>query len=300
MGCGELMFKKLLKSSLFLLVLFSILASNVFSFDVPTAEHTADSYDSLLMHLNGTDASTTMPDSSTNNAKGNATVNGNAQLDTAIVKFGTAALLLDGTGDYINYANSVDYDFGNPAAAFTIEYWCYITDTTSYDGHITSSGNTAGNYAWVIYTNGSGVLRCDTAGITADTITSGNQSITVNQWDHVAFICKGSGATDVNFYVNGTAGNAPGTGNKNFNSNANGIAIGRVYHNEDSFYAVGSFDEIRISKGIARFQSVARRIIIISYGLDIGDYREIGTPLWSCKIKALKLWKNFQWKYLRG
>ena len=53
-----------------------------------------------------------------------ATFNGNAQLDTAIKKYGTAALQLSGpaTGDFIEYQA--------PAALgtndFTVEFWAYI------------------------------------------------------------------------------------------------------------------------------------------------------------------------------
>ena len=50
----------------------------------------------LVAHMNGADESVIIPDSSPS-AHGNATVVGNAQLDTAQKVFGTASLLLDGT-----------------------------------------------------------------------------------------------------------------------------------------------------------------------------------------------------------
>ena len=51
-----------------------------------------------LLHFDGSDTSTTFTDSSS--SASNWTAAGNAQLDTAYKKFGTASLLLDGTGDY--------------------------------------------------------------------------------------------------------------------------------------------------------------------------------------------------------
>ena len=59
-------------------------------------------------------------------------------------------------------------------------------------------------------------------------------------------------------------------------------------------------DEFRISKGIARDWASVRRIIDITYGIDIGSPNMVGTPLWSCRIKLEKLWRNFSWKYLRS
>ena len=54
-----------------------------------------------LLNFNGTDASTTMLDDFGNTW----TASGDAQLDTAQQKFGSASLLLDGTGDYISSTN---------------------------------------------------------------------------------------------------------------------------------------------------------------------------------------------------
>ena len=214
-----------------------------------------DIYTELLLHFNGVNTSTNIVDSSTSNHT--ITTNGNAKLSTAQYKFSgvnSTSCSFDGTGDYLSLVNSADYDFGNPASAFTIDYWVYPTSFTGYNGHISSSGNTAGNYSWQIYTLTNGVVKVDINGIGgADTITSGNQSLTLNAWNHVALVCKGSGATDVNFYINGVAGDAPGTGNNNWNSWGQGIVIGRIYQNEDDFYFDGWIDELRISKGIARY-----------------------------------------------
>lgn len=52
-----------------------------------------------LLHFDGADASTTVTDSGSSSYTWSAF--GNAQLDTAAFKFGSASLLLDGTGDYI-------------------------------------------------------------------------------------------------------------------------------------------------------------------------------------------------------
>ena len=48
-------------------------------------------------------------------------LNGNAQIDTTIKKFGTGSLMLDGTGDYIAVANDPDFGFGT--GTFSIQGW---------------------------------------------------------------------------------------------------------------------------------------------------------------------------------
>jgi hypothetical protein len=49
------------------------------------------------------------------------TVNGDAQLSTAQFKYGTASLLLDGTGDYLSITTNPDFGYGS--GNFTIEFW---------------------------------------------------------------------------------------------------------------------------------------------------------------------------------
>lgn len=75
------------------------------------------------MHFDGTNGSTTFPDSSYAGAGSphTFTASGNAQLSTAASKFGTAALLLDGTGDFITTPTSTDY--ATAAGQFTIDTW---------------------------------------------------------------------------------------------------------------------------------------------------------------------------------
>jgi hypothetical protein len=74
-----------------------------------------DSYTTLLIHFDGTDGDTADQTAATGQT---VSLEGNAQLDTAQKQFGTASLLLDGTGDY---ATSDKCDFGT--GHFTIEMW---------------------------------------------------------------------------------------------------------------------------------------------------------------------------------
>jgi len=79
----------------------------------------ADSSTKLLLHCDGADTSTTFTDNGASSHTVTAT--GNAQLDTAQKKFGTASGLFDGTGDYLSIATHADFNFGSNA--FTIDFW---------------------------------------------------------------------------------------------------------------------------------------------------------------------------------
>jgi hypothetical protein len=83
-------------------------------------------YVKLLLHMDGTSGSTTFVD----NSPVGYTINvfGNAQIDTANVKFGTGSLLADGTGDYLQIDTSVS-GFITAAASdpWTAELWVYAT-----------------------------------------------------------------------------------------------------------------------------------------------------------------------------
>jgi len=72
---------------------------------------------SLLLHFDGSDTSTTFTDSSS--YAHTATVNGNAQIDTAYQLYGTGSGLFDGTGDYITFPDHAAFEFG--AGDFTLE-----------------------------------------------------------------------------------------------------------------------------------------------------------------------------------
>lgn len=76
-----------------------------------------DGYTKLLLHFNGTNGSTTFIDEMGHAVSGT----GNAQLDTSRKVFGTASLKLDGVGDWISVADSIDWAFGTED--FTIDFW---------------------------------------------------------------------------------------------------------------------------------------------------------------------------------
>jgi len=77
---------------------------------------------SLLLHLNGSDGTSSTSDSSGKNHS--ITFHNDAQLDTAQKKFGISSLLLDGDADYITTSYSTDFDmFTSTNSYFTIDFF---------------------------------------------------------------------------------------------------------------------------------------------------------------------------------
>lgn len=116
----------------------------------------------FLSHFDGADAATAATDE-----KGHAiTFNGNAQLDTAQFKFGTASLLLDGTGDSIQCADSADWHFGT--GSFTIEGFVRFNNKDSNSGNqvfISQYLNTGDQRAWFIRLTGGNTLTAYVANV---------------------------------------------------------------------------------------------------------------------------------------
>ncbi len=81
----------------------------------------------LLADGDGADGATTFTEQSLNAAS--ATFVGNAQLDTAQFKFGTASFLMDGTGDYVTFPDDASLELGSDE--FTIEGWVRLNTLPS-------------------------------------------------------------------------------------------------------------------------------------------------------------------------
>lgn len=83
----------------------------------------------LLLHGNGANGGTTFTDSSA--AARTFTFSGNAQTSTTQVKFGSASLKFDGTGDYIQTPyDTTDFKWWD--SDFTIEAWVYPEDLAEW------------------------------------------------------------------------------------------------------------------------------------------------------------------------
>lgn len=217
-----------------------------------------DSNTLLLLHFNGADAATTFTDSAIGgHAPRTVTAVGDAQLDTAAYKFGTASFLLDGTGDYATIPDDSDWDFGT--SNFTIECWFKTATSGATQTLIKSpyaaSGNGYDNWELaIVYTGGKNVCW-GYAGVDSGHTVSlvATTEIANNAWHHAAFVRNG----DVyNLYVDGASEATATTGaTYAFACPGGNLSLGADNWTTPGLHPfTGHIDEIRISKS-ARYTS---------------------------------------------
>lgn len=205
-------------------------------------------YTVALLHADGADASTTFTDQSGKTWS----ANGNAQLDTAQFKFGSASLLLDGTGDYASSADHADWYFATGSA--TIDLWVRFNALPSGGGmmrianQVLDASNfwewglreSGGSYSFEFYNDTGGVFTISITGKTTP-------ALSVNTWYHFAWVKNGN---DHLFFVNGTQCGTTATDASEVTDIAASVTFG--FENGGLGFN-GWMDEMRISKGVARW-----------------------------------------------
>jgi hypothetical protein len=178
------------------------------------------------------------------------TAAGNAQLDTAQYKFGTASYLGDGSGDYVTCATTTDaFNFGT--GNFTIEFWVRLNGNNVTQVPIAGrfSGSIYGGQWWAELTpsNGMywGVVNTAATQYYPGDGTAANPFSTAT-WYHVALVKNGS---SIQMYRNGSAyGSAVTvTGSFGYTGDIWAGALG-----PGGYSLNGWIDEFRVSK-IARY-----------------------------------------------
>lgn len=204
-----------------------------------------DAYTKLLLHCEGVDASTTFTDSSASNHTG--TAQADAQIDTAQYKFGSASGLFDGTGDYVSFPDHPDWDM--QSNEFTIEAWIRMS-SVGRTNPIIQQYQDASNFAIFSVNSGNKLTFSITnSGFTVVYIV-GATSLSVDTWYHVAAIRGWNGDPNrIAITINGNMNNYKTASGGWYNFAAT-LDIGK---GSAAAYFAGWIDEVRISKGIARW-----------------------------------------------
>jgi hypothetical protein len=231
---------------------FSNIARYTANFTPSTSPFVNDANTLLLLHMDGTDASTYFEDDNgvpgalTSVRTANSiTAVADAQVDTAQSKFGGASALFDGTGDYLQInSSSTGPQIIPSTGVFTFEMWVRFTDLSAQRTVISQFGflgdaNPAGRL----------ILRSDsatTARLFIDGIINTTTTIATNTWYHFALSRDSSNV--FRWYKDGVQ---VGTATSS-NSIAGGYtAIGAI-GNTGGTTMHGHIDEVRISN-IARY-----------------------------------------------
>jgi len=150
---------------------------------------------SLLINADDlADGSTAFVDESNNSHT--ITANGDAQVDTAVFKYGTGSVELDGTGDYLSIASDASFGFGT--GDFTMECWIYpLSVPTTYVGLMSTLASTPA-VGVSLCTDGSGNITFSINSASASTFTANTTSTkyAANTWQHIA-IARESGTVKI-------------------------------------------------------------------------------------------------------
>ena len=204
---------------------------------------------SLLLHMDGSNGSTTFTDSSSNALT--VTANGNAQISTAQSKFGGASGYFDGTGDYLTIPDNDVFEPGS--SDLTWEFWIKTTSSSQYATLYSRVPSAFSAAMWTVMINIASATAGDVAFWAGDysgaspLVQTSGVSIRDDVWHHVAIVRNGSSWT---IYVDGTS---CGTGTW---SGSIGTSSGSVFIGKDEYYNRdynGYIDDLRITKGVARY-----------------------------------------------
>jgi len=190
----------------------------------------------LLLHMDGSDGSTTFTDASSHGQV--VTSIGNASISTAQSKFGGSSAYFDGASELSVPSTLADIPSGTD---FTIEAWIYplISDQFGIFG--------SAEYDTLNLAVSGDALGLDRANHDGGTYASG--TIAANVWQHVAAVRSGNTAR---VFVDGVL-------RSEFEfpydfSAPSSLGIGHLA-GESGWWANGYIDEVRITKGQARYTS---------------------------------------------
>lgn len=205
-----------------------------------------DAYTKLMLHMDGSDGSTTFTDEIGNSVS----AVGDAQIDTAQSVFGGASGLFDGAGDYLTVPDSADWqlDGGSNTNLWTIDLRVRFTATGGDHGF--AGQYVDGNNFWRFIRNSSvgGIQFRQKAGGSNTIDLSWTWSHSANTWYHIALVKQGT--TGYKFFVDGTQVGSAQTDVTPLNDIASPLYIGS---HPTGYDLTGWMDEVRVSKGIARW-----------------------------------------------
>ena len=216
-----------------------------------TQEVSVDEDTKLLIHSDTSNGSTTFTDSSASNHS-ITTYAGISHVDQGVVpKFGSSAIYFDGNGSQLSMETHSDWYFGT--GPFTVDFWYY--QPASSGGQHNSWVST-----YPTYSNGWFIEEYPTGKYGYYSTTTSHISSSVNiikdQWVHVALVREGSGSNQTHLYVNGQNIWSFTESGDWTSSNIGKLDIGTLYGSGNSTYSYhGYMDEVRISKGVARWTS---------------------------------------------
>jgi hypothetical protein len=176
---------------------------------------------------------------------------GDAKLSTAVSKFGGSSMYFDGTGDYMVASGTTATGtsaFGS--GDFTIEFWLYANSVAATDQGLIDMRPTSTNgyYPYLYMYNGQVTYWLNATAV----INSSAGAITTGTWYHIALARSGSSNK---LFINGVQSGSTFTSSTALLCDSNRPAIGSSGTTLGGSPLNGYIDDLRITKGYARYTS---------------------------------------------
>lgn len=237
------------------------LARMIKDFSEPPPPPETDAYwanVAALLHFNGTDGSTTFTDET---GKTWSFENGYTEIDTAYSKFGGGSLGCQSSA-WLSTPSHTDFDFGS--GEFTVEAWVRFSYVESGKySCIVCRDQVYGTRGWLLYLNSSDQKLTFTAwvgGTAYSAVDTNPMTASSTTFRHIAAVRDQSGGGDnLRLFVDGVlVGSTAITGS--INDGGQPCAVNTLWDVTSRLswpesYLNGNIDDLRITKGVARYRS---------------------------------------------
>ena len=208
---------------------------------------------------------------------------------TGTAKFGSNSLSFSGASSYLRVTGNSAFSLPGD---FAIEAWVYFDAAPSsfagaYGACIMAT-YPAGSGGWQLRINGTSTSYTTINLYTGITDLNWNGTFAINQWHHVAVTRSGS---SVKAFIDGVQAGSTATCSDNMDSYSGDVWVGRLNASPYFFQLNGLLDDVRITKGAARYTAAftppaaAAGIgtYVASQTLPVVGTGSIGSGLsWSC------------------
>ena len=169
---------------------------------------------------------------------------GDAKVSAAKSKYGETSCYFDGNGDYLTVADSEDWSFGT--GDFTVEFWIWRSGLKNSEGIIGANPTGWQSGAPLIAVHDNKILITEGK---YNNRTKATTPLIASTWYHIAF-SRRSG--NMRLFINGKmVEDSRDAHSYNFND----IIIGNYNVGPNNYYFSGYLDDIRLTKGVARYIS---------------------------------------------
>jgi|688.fasta_scaffold22501_9 hypothetical protein len=180
---------------------------------------------------------------------------GNAQISTTQSKFGGSSMYFDGNGDNLSSPTSPNLDMGT--GNFTVEAWVYVSSRTLNFPLIVGNNNGSYSAGAIALTNSNNdsasyfdKFVLSVFDIATPTLVASSTN-SLNTWYHLAIVRNG---TTLTMYRDGVSvASTTISSSAVFNWGKSGLRVGGGNWDAAQSYFNGYIDDLRITKGYARY-----------------------------------------------